>query len=67
MPSNTVGNAFQGCWRCLFYPLNKHPLLCYKAFVTLMQGISNTLNKHRYKRTPDFAMSRWQLFKEFAP
>ena len=49
MPVKGVGNAFQEC---------------YKGLVTLVQGILTTLGRHRYKRTPDFAMSGWQFFIE---
>lgn len=43
MPSNRVKDAFQGCWRCLLYPIKCHTLLPYKAYLTLVEGILTTV------------------------
>ena len=43
MPTYRVKDAFQGSKRCLLYPLKCQPLLSYKAYLTVVEGIRTTV------------------------
>jgi len=55
-----VIDALHDSKECLLYPHSRHSLLSCKASPTLVQGIRTSVRRHRYKRTPCFAMSGWQ-------
>lgn len=53
MPSITRSDAFHT-------PYGRHSLLSWKASPSLVEGIRTARGRHPYKRTPRFAMPRWQ-------
>lgn len=57
MPTNTRSDAFHDSKECLPYRYTRHLHDSCKASPQVLEGISTTLGRHYYKRTPHFAMS----------